>query len=239
MITAVTFDFWNTLYQFPTDVNISGIRVSQYERILKENGINVKTEDLRAVFKQCWNYADYCQRVKGYDITPAGHVRYILDHLYIKASADLWNTFYDTYTRILEDNPPLVREGVQTALPVLASACKLALICNTGGTPGVILREFMKKDDIFRYFSFLVFSDEVTWAKPNTHIFEHALNGIQVSPEQAAHIGDDPITDVIGAKKAGMKAVWLAPHSTWPVPECDYHVHNVTELLTIVEGENK
>jgi putative hydrolase of the HAD superfamily len=239
LITAITFDFWNTLYQFPVNLNLSRQRAEKINLILSGNGFSVTAEELGSVMQQCWTYADYCQRAKGYDITPVGHVNYILQSLHIDASADLWNQVYDAYTGVLKHNPPVVREGVHTTLPVLATVCKLAVICNTGATPGQMLKEFMKKDGIIDYFSFLVFSDEVKWAKPNIHIFEHALAGIAVNPKQAIHIGDDPLTDVIGAKRAGMKAVWLAPHSNWPVPECDYHVHNVSELLTIIEGENK
>lgn len=237
MISAVTFDFWNTLYELPVKGSASRERALKFLKIFKETGTSVTPEELRSVFEQCWTYADHCQRAEEYDITPSGHVDYILEHLKIQASPALWQQVYDAYIRALEDSPPVVREGVRETLPVLASSCKLAVICNTGGTPGVILRQFMQKDGILDYFNFLVFSDEVGWAKPNIHIFQHALANIHTHPEQAAHIGDDPVTDVTGAKRAGMKAIWLAPHAALPLPECDYHVRNVSELLTIIKGK--
>lgn len=237
LISAVTFDFWNTLYELPVKGSASKERMLKFMKIFEEAGTRVTPDELRSVLEQCWTYADHCQRAEEYDITPSGHVDYILKHLKIKASPELWQTVYYAYTRALENNPPVVREGVGETLPKLASSCKLAVICNTGGTPGVILREFMKRDGILGYFNFLVFSDEVRWAKPNINIFQHTLANINCNPEQAAHIGDDPITDVIGAKRAGMKAVWLAPHAAAPLPECDYHVRNVSELLTIVKGK--
>jgi putative hydrolase of the HAD superfamily len=235
LISAVTFDFWNTLYELPIKGSSSRQRALKFTHLFKQTGTSVASEELHRVLEECWTYADHCQRVEEYDITPSGHVDYILENLKIKASPELRQAVYDTYTRALEDNPPIVREGVREVLPVLASSCRLAVICNTGGTPGVILREFMEKDGILDYFNFLVFSDEVGWAKPNIHIFQHALTNIGCIPQQAAHIGDDPITDVMGAKRAGMKAVWLAPHATSPLPECDYHVRSVTELLNIIE----
>lgn len=235
MLKAITFDFWNTLYKFPRDANVSRLRARRFLQIVNEAGGQVEMEELLAALEQCWKYADYCQRVEGYDITPAGHVNYILQHLNLQTSAEMWNAIYVTYTRALEEKPPVLKEGVKETLPLLEQKYTLAVICNTGGTPGTGLREFMRKDGILDYFSFLVFSDEVGWAKPNTRIFAHTLANLKVEPGQAAHIGDDPITDVIGAKKAGMKAIWLAPHAPWAVPECDYHVRQVNELPALFE----
>lgn len=150
------------------------------------------------------------------------------------ANSDIEEAAYRSYTRTLLDLPPVINEGVLETLPVLADKYKLAVICNTGATPGAILRELIKKDGLYDYFGVLVFSDEVGFAKPSTRIFNYALEHLGIAnPADAAHIGDDAITDVIGAKKTGMKAVWLAPGELWAVPEADYHVQNVNELINL------
>lgn len=45
--------------------------------------------------------------------------------------------------------------------------------------------------------------------KPNPRIFEKALSFIDTQPEQVIHIGDSPYHDVLGAKQAGLQALWL------------------------------
>lgn len=237
MISAVTFDFWNTLYKLPVQGGATRKRVEKFLHIFKKSGISRSADELGQAFKQCWTYADHCQRADEHEITPAGHVRYILELLNIKASPELWQAVYDAYTRALEDSPPQLCDGVRETLSTLANSCALAVICNTGGTPGVLLRKFMQDDGILDYFNFLVFSDEVGWAKPSIHIFQHTLSNLKCRAEQAAHIGDDPVTDIMGAKRAGMTAVWLAPNAACPLPQCDYHVRSVSELLTIIKGE--
>ena len=92
----------------------------------------------------------------------------------------------------------------------------------------------MKKEKLDEYFQVLVFSDEVAWAKPNIRIFRHTLGQLGLEPQEAVHVGDDPITDVIGARKTGMKAVWLAPEARWAVPECDWHIKELRELMDIL-----
>ena len=43
--------------------------------------------------------------------------------------------------------------------------------------------------------------------KPSKAFFEMALRDMDVRPDQAAMIGDDIITDIAGARKAGMRAI--------------------------------
>ena len=118
-------------------------------------------------------------------------------------------------------------------LPRLSEKYKLAVICNTGISPGKILREIMQADDIFRWFECLTFSDEVKWAKPNVKIFNYTLENLHVKNHEAAHIGDDIKTDVSGAKLAGMKAIWLASQPLECLTDCDYQVNSIAELVTL------
>lgn len=235
MIKAITFDFWNTLYIIPSDKCLSSLRIQNLDRILRSAGWQFSPEEIRAALKYGWQKAWYQQRAFGEETTPRGHVKDILAELGIDpAASDVEEAAYQAYTRTLLDLPPVVNEGVLETLPVLAGKFKLAVICNTGATPGAILRELIKKDGLYNYFKVLVFSDEVGFAKPSTRIFKYALEHLDVAnPADAAHIGDDAITDVIGAKRSGMKAVWLAPHQDWAVPEADYHVRKVNELIKL------
>lgn len=233
MLKAITFDFWDTLYKIPEGLIISGKRVAAFNQIIRAMGCEVEDEAVREAFQDCWQYAHEYQVDYGMDITPTGHVNYILGQLKLKLESEDWDRVYRVYTSVLIDFPPRLNEGVLETLPFLAQKYKLAVICNTGVTPGSILREIMKVDDIYRFFNVLVFSDEVHWAKPNVKIFDYTLQNLQVKNIEAAHIGDDSSTDVTGAKRAGMTAVWLAPEAREKTPCCDYHVRNIKELCTL------
>ena len=55
-------------------------------------------------------------------------------------------------------------------------------------------------------------------AKPDARIFAALERMAGVSAEEVLHIGDDPLTDVVGARQAGMQTVWLNRDSRpWPV----------------------
>jgi FMN hydrolase / 5-amino-6-(5-phospho-D-ribitylamino)uracil phosphatase len=55
-------------------------------------------------------------------------------------------------------------------------------------------------------------------AKPDARIFAALAEMAGVQAEQVLHIGDDPLADVVGARQAGMQAVWINRDSRpWPV----------------------
>jgi putative hydrolase of the HAD superfamily len=54
-------------------------------------------------------------------------------------------------------------------------------------------------------------------AKPDARIFAALIEKARVDASQVLHIGDDPLTDVVGATRAGMQAVWLNRDAKrWP-----------------------
>ena len=233
MIRAITFDFWNTLYKFTSEVQVSEQRVREFQTYLQQYGYLREVDALFELFRQTWKYTHQIQLEQGIDIGPSGQIDYILKELGIQLLEAQWDEIYASYTTILRRIPPEMNDGVAETLPLLAQKYKLAVICNTGATPGSILRQFMEADGILQYFSVQVFSDEVQWAKPNGKIFEHTLAALGVKAQEAAHIGDDARTDVAGAHLSGMTAIWLAPEATEAVDDCDYHIRQVKELLDL------
>lgn len=55
----------------------------------------------------------------------------------------------------------------------------------------------------------VLISDECGWRKPGTDIFLLALDALGVDPRQALFVGDTPLDDVEGARRAGLDAVWI------------------------------
>jgi putative hydrolase of the HAD superfamily len=54
-------------------------------------------------------------------------------------------------------------------------------------------------------------------AKPDARIFAALIHMAGVEASQVLHIGDDPLADVVGATRAGMRAVWLNRDAKrWP-----------------------
>jgi HAD superfamily hydrolase (TIGR01549 family) len=87
---------------------------------------------------------------------------------------------------------------------------------------------------IGEYFDFAVSPMDVGAAKPDRVIFEAACHRAGVEAAEAAHVGDDPEADVVGAARYGMLPVWLNRGGVdWPQslqrPSC-LEVSALTEL---------
>lgn len=71
----------------------------------------------------------------------------------------------------------------------------------------------------------LVISEDVGIAKPDPAIFHHALGRVGARAEDAVMIGDSWSADILGARAAGIRALWFNPLGRpCPEPGC------VTEL---------
>lgn len=59
------------------------------------------------------------------------------------------------------------------------------------------------------WIDFMVTSEAAGVAKPDPAIFRPALRAAGVSPDQATMVGDSWAADIVGARAAGLSAVWL------------------------------
>jgi putative hydrolase of the HAD superfamily len=107
---------------------------------------------------------------------------------------------------ILNDVPTLVPEARQV-LADLAGRYRLAIISDTGITPGRVLRQLLAGDNLTPYFTHLTFSDEVGRSKPHPSAFLTTLDALDATPAEAVHVGDLLRTDIAGAQAVGMRAV--------------------------------
>jgi FMN phosphatase YigB (HAD superfamily) len=83
---------------------------------------------------------------------------------------------------------------------------RLALVTNG---PSDFQRDKLAAVGLIDVFDAIVISGECGVAKPDAAIFRLALERLGAEPEDVWHIGDSISTDVVGAKKAGLSAVWL------------------------------
>jgi HAD superfamily hydrolase (TIGR01549 family) len=86
-----------------------------------------------------------------------------------------------------------------------AAGHQLAVVSNWDYSLSRVLETF----GVRSYFSTVLASLEVGWEKPDSRIFEFALEMEGVSADQALHIGDNPVDDVQGAQAVGLRAILL------------------------------
>ena len=99
-------------------------------------------------------------------------------------------------------------DGAGDLLVALRQAgVRTALICDTGFSPGRVVRRLLQRVGLLEHLEVHVFSDEVRVPKPHPRAFSAALEGLGVPAKGAVHIGDLRRSDVAGARAAGMGTV--------------------------------
>ncbi len=78
----------------------------------------------------------------------------------------------------------------------------------------------LKYLDLHHHFDVIVFSSDVGVKKPDTRIFDVALDAMSLDPEDALFIGDSFENDILGARKAGMQAMFI--REAWLIPDRSY-----------------
>ena len=101
---------------------------------------------------------------------------------------------------------------------VRALGYAVGLISNTGMTPGHTFRVYLEQLDLMRYFDTMVFSDEVLLAKPSRQMFQRTMEAMRSIPEETVHVGDHLLNDVLGAKQAGMRTIWIETYDDRRTP---------------------
>jgi FMN hydrolase / 5-amino-6-(5-phospho-D-ribitylamino)uracil phosphatase len=100
-------------------------------------------------------------------------------------------------------------EDVRPALTRLSARYRLFALSNGNAD--------LKRCGIADLFSGHITARAAGAAKPDARIFAALIEAAGVEASRVLHVGDDPVTDVIGATQAGMQAVWINRHArAWP-----------------------
>jgi FMN hydrolase / 5-amino-6-(5-phospho-D-ribitylamino)uracil phosphatase len=99
------------------------------------------------------------------------------------------------------DRDPALFPDTMPCLDVLRSRYRLGLLSNGSRLP--------EKVGLDGYFESIVFAQDHRVAKPEKGIFEIVERELGVPPAACVLVGDHPLNDVVGAKRAGWGAVWI------------------------------
>ena len=88
------------------------------------------------------------------------------------------------------------------------------------------------------YFQFVVFAQDHGIQKPDPVLFDIAIKRAGCAKRQLLHIGDSFQNDVIGAKQAGIKSVWLNRQgiNNEAEQQPDFEISSLRELAEVLEN---
>ncbi len=174
--------------------------------------------------------------------------------------------YYDWFTVINECAKqgiisPMNEEEVREAVRVIVNKCwpiaavkfpftiptlhklkkmgyKLGLITNGGHAPQSLKIKMLGLEDVF---DAVVISGDVGKGKPDPAPFEAFAEKIGIEPKDMMYVGDHPLNDVEGSRRAGYTPVWVKTNGTWffDFDKAPYEVDTVAELPELLKQIDK
>jgi HAD superfamily hydrolase (TIGR01549 family) len=131
-------------------------------------------------------------------------------------------------SRFVEDTLDHLRRN-RPLLSRLSGRYRLGIVSNFYGNLVTVCHNVK----IHAFFSVIVDSERVGCAKPDSRIFQSALDQLGLSPAEAVFVGDSLPRDMAGARAIGMRHIWLAGKAAISAAPCcpdDRVLHSLAEL---------
>ena len=130
------------------------------------------------------------------------------------------------------DRDPALFDDTVPCLDALRARYRLGLLSNGSRLP--------EKVGLTDYFESVVFAQDHLVAKPDKGIFEVVEGQLGVAPAACVLVGDHPLNDIVGAKRAGWAAVWIDRDGGGDYPDAherpDAVVTTLADLPAALDG---
>jgi putative hydrolase of the HAD superfamily len=186
----------------------------------------------------------YQQRDKDFQETTYHFVlRELLKELgYAEVDESILRSALDAMFSITQNNWVLEDDAVETIQQLKSKNYKLGIFSNAGDDKDVQTQ--VENFGIRPHFDFVLTSAACFYRKPHPRAFEIALARWNISPEEAAMVGDSLQADIFGAKSLEMQAIWLSRRAEFTADEVqriqpDFSLSNLSGLLPTLEQINR
>lgn len=246
ILRAISFDFWNTLFTEQP----GGFRFYKERRLRRLEEALRSCGDFTSerIEQACRTEAESHHTVwtnEHRTLPAAERVGCVLAQLEACLPDDEMRELIRAHEEGILEHPPVLVMGARETVERLAGRYRLGIISDVGFSPGRVLKEVLKQNDLLGLFDSMIFSDEAGRSKPHREVFERTAARLRAEPHEIIHIGDLEHTDIIGAKRAGFRAVRFTGVTMMSEDEttiADFVMEDFSELPKIIrsiEGENE
>lgn len=233
---AVTFDCWQTLIYEESWEIAHGMRVSALEEAARGAGRELASGQAGRAFDAAWGR--HMELWSGGVATGAREVaHWALEEIGLDPQGLQFEPLLKSFEEASHTSRVRMIEGALTTLTRLRDVgIGCALICDTGLTPGRVVRQMLEGHGLLARLQATIFSDEWSLPKPHPRVFEAALDSLGVAAEEAVHVGDLKRTDVAGARAVGMGTIRIkvAHDDESPLAEADHVAATHADVLGLL-----
>ena len=205
-LDAVTFDCWNTLLYEENWPASHARRVAELHRVAAEDGHATTREAATRAFDSAWSrHMDLWREEQA---TGAVEVaRWSLEILGIELHGTAFDELVHHWQQASHTHVEALVGSRRLLQRLRSLGIRTGLVCDTGLTPGRVVRWHLERTGLLELLEVQIFSDEVGVPKPQPRMFHAALEPLRAAPERSVHVGDLRRTDVAGGRNVGMGTV--------------------------------
>ncbi|MFX0202337.1 MAG: HAD family hydrolase [Candidatus Hodarchaeota archaeon] len=223
-IRAIIFDCYSTLVDIKT--NEEKAEVFNYLSLyLQYYGAKMDAEKLKSALKLEREQYQYSEEERYPEVDLEIVFRNLLkkegldNPFLVESCCKLFRVLSREHFQLYPDSLPVLKEMRQKGyqLGVISDAQKVFCV-----DEGKIL-------GLAPFFSRIIMSTHLGFRKPDPRIFTIACTLLDIAPQQAVYIGNDPETDIGGAKGTGMQAILLDRNgkNTNSEPKPDFYANSL------------
>jgi putative hydrolase of the HAD superfamily len=205
VIKAIFFDGAGTLIHLPRSVG------HHYALVGEKIGLTLDAAALDRAFAACWAQTPARPAIEGpREDDDKGWWRELVDQVIDQVAPrtselDRDAFFEAAYGHFAETGVWELYPDVIEVLETLRPRFDLAVVSNFDGR----LRMILEHLGVSKFFSHIFLSSELGADKPDPLIYHRALELSRLAPNEALHVGDDPVRDWQGAEAAGLPVFQL------------------------------
>lgn len=200
---GVSFDIWKTLVKSNPDYKPA-------RDTYIADSLLVPVDELKIVAREVDVAADKLTDTTGEQFGPIERLDRIARRQGIELSSDKLSSMAIDIQELFLEYPLMFNEpNLADTLAEIAKRKPITLTSNTGFIDGEYMRKALNTIGILESTKGRVFSNEVGVAKPDIRIFQSAASQLALNMHDIVHVGDNPLADYHGARRAGMQALLL------------------------------
>lgn len=228
--TDLFVDFDDTIYDTHGNAEIA------LEELYDDFGLSRYFENLKAFTEPYWKtnrelWAQYSKGEIERDYLIVERFRRPLSEGHgLEPDVDYCLKVSDRFLDLCSVKPGLV-DGARELLDYLHPRYRMHLCSN--GFHEVQYKK-LKASDTTRYFQHVILSEDAGVNKPHIAFFEYAFKTTGAKPENTLMIGDNLVTDILGAQQAGLDTLYFNPKNTPDEEKVTFRVSNLLEIKNIL-----
>ncbi|HJY64203.1 MAG TPA: HAD-IA family hydrolase [Ignavibacteria bacterium] len=226
MIKAIVFDLDNTLVDF---MRMKHNAVEAAIKAMIDAGLNQSYNDIK-------NKIDAIYNERGIEYQQV--FDQLLQHYLNKIDYKILSAGIVAYRTAREAELNTYPRVIPTLIKLIKLGIKLGVVSDAPSREAWLRLSYIGLHHIF---DAVVTYDESRERKPSPVPFNMVLKMLDVDAKYALMVGDWAERDVVGAKAIGMKTAFAKYGDTFNtlVHDADYEINDVSELIDIVNKENK